>query len=468
MAKDLRSFLDDVARSKTNDIREVNREVSPLYEAPAVVQRLYKENQFPVVLFNKVRGKDIPVVYNLCADRDKFAIALQTDRNTASEEYMRRIHQRIDPVIVASGPVHEKVYLGDEVDLNMLPIITHSELDDAPYITLGVTCVRDRNQKMNLGIYRHRLIDRNHLGLYYSWGKRIQYIHSEAEERGEDLPIAIVIGMHPTFLYASIGASALAEDEYAICGGLMQEALPVVPCKTVPLEVPAFAEIVIEGKLLANQRRTEGPFGEYTDYYGQIVDAPVVEVTAITMRSDAIYNDVGMNVEHCYMTNAPRESQLLGLLRQAVPTVRQVHIPTSGTCFHAYISMKKRNEGDAKNLMMVALGMDPFLKHVVVVDDDVDVFNEREVLWAVATRFRADRDLFIVENARGNRLDPTTYTITRLARDGMVTKMGIDATVPMGLPYELPERMVIPGVDELSLDDYFGKETISTKSKSVS
>lgn len=455
MPKDLRTFLDDVRRRNQNDIWMVDREIAPEYEAPAVIQRLYKERAYPIVQFNRVRGKDMPVIYNICADREKFAISLDTTKEAASEVYMERIQQRIDPVRVAEGPVQEIVFTGDEVDLNMLPIITHSEKDDAPYITLGVTCVEDQNGKMNMGIYRHRLIDRNHLGLYYSWGKRIQYIHSAAEERDEDLPIAIVIGMHPTFLYASIGASALAEDEYAICGGLMQEPLPVVPAKTVPIDVPAYAEIVIEGKLLAHRRRTEGPFGEYTDYYGQVVDAPVVEVTAITMRRDAIYNDIGMNVEHCYMTNAPREAQLLGLLRQAVPTVKHVHIPVSGTCFHAYISMKKHNEGDAKNLMMVAMGMDPFLKHVVVVDDDIDVFNEQEVLWAIATRFRADRDLFIVEGARGNRLDPTTYTITRLARDGMVTKIGIDATVPLGLPYELPERMIIPGVDEIDLEDYF-------------
>lgn len=454
MTQSLRTYLDELRAARPDLYVEVERTVNPVFEAPAVVQRLYREGRSPVVMFRHVAGHDMPVVYNLCGGPDQLALALRSERGAAAcEEYTRRLRHPLAPARVRSGPVGESV---EKPDARRLPIVTHSELDDAPYITLGVTVCREgRDGPYNLGIYRHRLIDADHVGLYYSWGKRLQFIHAAAEERGEKLPVAIVIGMHPLMLYGSVAASAGGVgDEYEAVGGLMGEPLELVPCQSVPLEVPAQAEIVLEGHLLAGERRHEGPFGEYTGYYGQEVDAPVVELTCVTRRRDAVYPDVGMNQEHCFMNNSAREAQLLESLRKAVPSVRQLHIPVSGTCFHAYISLKKRNEGDPKNVMMVALGMDPFLKHVVVVDDDIDVYDERDVLWAIATRVRADRDGFVVTGARGNRLDPMTYNITRLNRDGMVTKIGIDATLPLGLPYELPPRMVIPGVDDIDLKAY--------------
>ena len=134
--------------------------------------------------------------------------------------------------------------------------------------------------------------------------------------------------------------------------------------------------------------------------------------------------------------------------------MRGVSLPNSGVRYVAYVALEKVNEGDAKNVILAALSLSPYLKFVVVVDPDIDIQNESDVNWAIATRVVADRDIVMIPGARGNRLDPTTYTMTRLARDGMVTKMGIDATIPMGLPYEYPDRLIVPGAEEIDIDDY--------------
>jgi 2,5-furandicarboxylate decarboxylase 1 len=239
-----------------------------------------------------------------------------------------------------------------------------------------------------------------------------------------------------------------------VAGGLLDEPVEVVKCETVDVEVPAHAEIVIEGKIIPHVRQTEGPFSEYHRYYGQVVDAPEMEVTAITHRRDAIYHNVGEYMEMVTLNSLAKEGHLLRELRKVLPTVRAVRIPLSGVMYHAYVQMEKVNEGDAKNVLMAALTRTPYLKTVFAFDPDVDIFDEDDVLWALSTRVVPDQDLLIIPGARGNRLDPTTYTITRLARDGMVTKMGIDATIPMGLPYDYPDRLEIPGVEEIRIEDY--------------
>ncbi|MBI2881902.1 MAG: UbiD family decarboxylase, partial [Candidatus Tectomicrobia bacterium] len=228
--------------------------------------------------------------------------------------------------------------------------------------------------------------------------------------------------------------------------------LELVKCETVDVEVPAHAEIVIEGRILPHARQREGPFGEYHRYYGQIVDAPEIEVTAITHRKNAIYHDVGQYIEHITVTIVPNEGHMLRELRRVLPTVKAVHIPLSGVLYHVYIQMEKVNEGDAKNVLMAALTRTPYVKGAFVFDADVDIFDENEVLWALSTRVVPDRDVFVIPGARGNRLDPMTYTITRLQRDGMVTKIGVDATVPLGYDDPFPKRARIPGVENVEVE----------------
>ncbi len=468
MGQNIRSFLAELEARYPGDLMRIEREVSPVYEVAAFVRKLDLLGKHNAVLFEKVKGFEMPVVTNLLADRRKYALALNLPEEGLSEAIADRMGEKIPPVLLEGAkaevaPVQEVVLTGEGIDLTTLPIITHSEKDDAPYITIGVTVSVDPDTgHRDLGIFRHKLLGPDRLGIYYSWGKHLQYAHNHCEEKNESLPIAIVLGAHPSLHIGAVNplADTMGEDEYAIVGGLLGEPVELVSCKTVPLEVPADAEIVIEGEILPSVRQTEGPFGEFHQYYGQIVDAPEIKVTAITHRKDALYQNVGIVVEHLYIQTPLSEGFLISELKKVVPTVRGVSLPNSGVRYVAYVSLEKVNEGDAKNVILAALSMSPYLKFVVVVDPDIDIRNESEVNWAIATRVVADRDIVMIPGARGNRLDPTTYTITRLARDGMVTKMGIDATIPMGLPYDYPERLSVPGAEDLEIDDYLAPSEV--------
>ncbi len=458
MAKDLRSFLAALQDRHPEDLVRVKRQVSRDLEAVAVVNRLERERRTPAVLFESVEGSKFPVLFNAHADRKKIALALETTEKKLLEDSVVRLNTRIPTKPVSGGPVKEVVYTGNDVDLTKLPILRHNDKDDAPYVTMAVVTSKDEaTGSRDVGIFRMRLIDKETLGLYYSWGKDIQYTHLRAESKGRPLPIAATIGMHPALYLGSQSflRSLAGEDELEAVGGMLGEPLEVVKCETSDLEVPAYGEFVIEAELLPNVRDREGPFGEFPGTYGQEVDRPVAKVKAITHRADPIWMDVAPGgLEHNLLASFIRDANLYMELKRVNPGVKAVHIPPSGTCFNAYISMEKVNEGDGKNILMVALGIEPLLKMAVVVDPDVDIYNDSDVLRAITHRVVADRDIFFVTGARACRLDPTTYNISRMDRDGMVTKIGIDATDPLWLPYTVPERIVNRLAERISLKDY--------------
>jgi UbiD family decarboxylase len=257
------------------------------------------------------------------------------------------------------------------------------------------------------------------------------------DAKGQPTPILIVIGAHPFFTFGGFWKGPINVDEYAIIGGLMGRGLEIAPALTVPLEVPAQAEIVVEGHILPNVREPEGPFAEFTGYASERSTQQVIEVTAITHRRDAIYHDItpGISDEHTLMLAVPQEARLLRTLRQHYQNVTKVAYPKSGTCrFHAYIAMKNPAPGQAKNAAAVALGDDLSLKLVIIVDDDVNVHDDGDVLWAMCTRMQADDDINIIRNAMGAILDPSN-------NNGLTAKMIIDATRPSG---RFPERHTFP------------------------
>jgi len=474
MVKDLRSFLEDLRREIPEEPVEIRKEVDPkTSEIRAVVAALEKQQKYPALLFRKVKGSKFPMITNVAADREKLAVALGVPLENLLDTYSKREANAIPPKLVKSGPVKDVILKGEEVNLFGLPLSIGDELADAPYVGAAIAVARDlATGGLNLGIYRHRLRERDELNIYYSWGKYMHYVHKAAEDQDKPLEVALVIGMHPTLYMASQThkAPGMAVDEYSAAGGLMGEALEVVKCETVDLVVPAYAEMVIEGVIPPKIRKHEGPYGEYTGYYGQVVDTPIIKVKAITHRRDAIFQDVvsGSTAETNILNMVPREANHLAELRKIVPTVKTVHIPLSGVRAHAYVSLKKVNEGDAKTVILALLGLDHWVKHVIAVDDDIDVYDDHEVLWAIATRLRADEDIFIVPGARGNRLDPMTYNYLRDARDSTVTKMGIDATIPIGIPYEFPKKVEVSLAKKINLDEYLKFEkTVKAEVKSA-
>lgn len=450
MAKDLRSFIADLEEKFPEEVARVKKPIAPRYEITALLTQLEKSKRFPLLFCENVKGSDAPVVINAQASRKLMALALECGPEELAAKFTERQNRPLPPVEVTDGPVQEAVKLGDQIDLTRVPLLTHYDVNAAPYVTAGIVVAADPDSGVrNTSYNRLMLADKRELRIFMAVGRHLWTLHNKMERRGEPLPVAVVIGVHPLF---SLGAQAFTpstEDEYAVIGGMMNEPLRVTRAKTVPILVPADAEMVIEGKILPGVRREEGPFGEFTGHAVSKDERQVIEVTAITHRRNYIFQDVHAGyTEHKLMGAVPREAALIKAVRQTVPTVKNVCMPVSGNCrFHAYISIAKRTPGQAKNAICAAFAADMLLKHVIIVDEDIDVFDEEQVLWAVSNRFQADRGLVVIPNAQGSELDPSANP------GGVNAKMGLDATKPLtGFPPELrvPEEVM----NRIRLEDF--------------
>lgn len=442
MPKDLRSFVAELEARFPDEIARVTKPIGPRYEITALLTRLEKAKRFPLLFCENVEGCEAPVLINAQASRKLMALALGCGPEDLAKTFSERQGRPLAPVQVEDAPVHEVVKTGAEIDLAKVPLLTHYDVNAAPYITAGIVVAADPDTgARNTSYNRLMMAGKRELRIFMAIGRHLWTLHNKLERRNEALPIAIVVGVHPLF---SLGAQAFtpsSEDEYAVIGGMMGEALRVAQARTVPLLVPADAEMVIEGRILPHVRREEGPFGEFTGHAVSKDERQVIEVTAVTHRQNYIFQDVHAGyTEHKLMGAVPREAALLKAVRLSVPTVKSVCMPVSGNCrFHAYISIAKRAPGQAKNAVCAAFASDMLLKHVVIVDDDIDVFDEEQVLWAVSNRFQADRGLVVIANAQGSELDPSA------GPGGVNAKMGLDATKPLtGFAPELrvPEEVM--------------------------
>jgi len=426
----LRSFLEQLDAKAPDQVWRVRDEVDRDYDVAAIISELERRGEYPVLWFDRVRGSRFPLVTNLFADRRRYAMALGVAPEALAEEWGVRGERRIAPVLRSTGPVHDVVVKGAEVDLAALPVLRHFAEDAGPYITNGIVIARDPDTGVrNASFHRMQVRGRNRIGTSLHSRRHLWDYQRRADERGEPLPVAVVVGAHPLFHFGSgLWKGPIDVDEYDVAGGFLGDALEIVPGLTVPVESPAHAEFVLEGRILPGVREPEGPFAEFTGYASERSTQHVLEVTAILHRRDALYQDIagGISAEHTSLLAVPAEARLLKVLRGHSPGVKAVSYPRSGTCrLHAYVSMKVSAEGQPMNIAMAALGEDLGLKLVVIVDDDVDVHDEREVLWAVATRMQADRDLLMIPNAMGAILDPSS-------RAGTTAKLVVDATRPLG------------------------------------
>ncbi len=461
MTKSLRSFLEEVRQKAPDNLVTIKKEVDPKFELTGVLRKMQEKGMYPITLFENVKGTDIPVVVNIQANRESIALALETTSDRLTIEYGNRQDNLIDPVLVdeADAPVKQMKMIGDEVDLSKFPNITHCELDGGPYISSGLSIMKDpKTGVSNMGIYRHQIKSPTKLGIdigEYAHGAQIARA-AEAENRVQEC--AIVIGHHPLLVLASQYRGPMEISELQVAGGLLGEPLRLVKCETIDLEVPADAEIVIEGEILPGVREHEGPFGEYTWYMGGSGPSRVFNIKAITYRKDAIYQDLfSAHPEHNLTGLVGREAMIFKKVKASIPTLKAISLPFSGTCRHTvYVSIKKEFDGLGRNAALAALAADPFMKLCIVVDEDIDIHNESEVMWAVATRTQPARDVIIIPEAYVCELDPSAYSIEgRHTRGYMNDKWIIDATKPFGLPFQ--ERAEVP--DEvwrnINLDDYF-------------
>jgi 2,5-furandicarboxylate decarboxylase 1 len=437
---DLRDWLRQLVGA--GRLAVAHRGVSLIDELAAIAKKLENER---AVLFPEPRHHKIPVIANLFADRTWIADALGVPADKLLSAFQNAVRHPLPWVEVAAAPVQE-VFL-EKVDLlKQLPIPKHNEHDSGPYITAALLIARNpKTGIQNVSIHRCQVSGPDRIGVLLLPRHTLHYFRM-AEEAGEALEIALVIGVHPACILASQAIAALDSDEMEIAGALLGRPIEMVKCRTNRVRVPAHAEIVIEGRILPKVREPEGPFGEFPQYYGPRADREVIQVDAIAHRKNPIFHTItGGGVEHLLLGGIPREATLLDYLQRSFPSVRDVRLTRGGTCrYHLAVKIDKKSQGEAKNVIMGAFGGHYDIKQVVVVDMDVNIDDEREIEWAVATRFQADRDLVVVAGAQGSKLDPSSD-------NGISAKMGIDATKPLSTDAMAFKRIQVKGVEKVDL-----------------
>jgi UbiD family decarboxylase len=425
--QDLRSFLELL--DERGELARIKTAVSPNQEIGAICLRNLRNNG-PGLVFERAGDSDIPMAVDLLASRRRYALALGVEPDQLAAEWNRRTKILIPPVIVENGPCQQHVWVGDQVDLTRLPVPTWNEGDGGPYLTLSCHISKDpETQERNVGVYRNQIHDRSTLGilvepyghLRYQWGKRPK----------QPFPVAIVLGADPVVPMAAVAPVPYGRDELAVAGALRGKPLELVPCVSVPLEVPALAEIVIEGEILFDDLRDEGPFGEFTGYYGgHRAPRPVIRVKAITCRDRPILHAVYEGQPpsgSAIIVAVPREAELMRQI--SLPGIKRAHMTRGGGgALHAVVSVDKPYEGFGKYVGLAVLGTTAGrgIKQVIIVDDDVDPADPTQVEWAVATRVQPHRDIEILSELPGIILDPSLPRGD--GRPPLTSKMIIDAT----------------------------------------
>jgi 2,5-furandicarboxylate decarboxylase 1 len=442
--RDLRSYL--VYLDQRGELATIDKSVDPRYEISAYV-RASSDVAGPAFVFNDVKDSDMRVAGGLFCSTSKVLHALEVNEHVeAVHRFMRAIENPVEPVIVDDGPCQEIVLTGDDVDLTMLPIPTYTEQDPGPFITVAVEITKDADTgTYNAGIYRMQLFGQNEMTLAASPYSDFSAMYHRAEAANRRFECAVALGVDPIIQLASQARVPYGFDELGVAGALHGSGVEVVACKTVDLRVPAATEIVLEGYFEPHLRRAEGPFGEFTGYIGPGGQEPVFTCTALTMRRDPIFQAglTGVPVtENHVMKLLPMEANLLSALRQVCPDVTAVHYPPAGGAeFLAVVSMRQRYENQAKSLVLTALGSVGRPKMVVVVDDDIDIYDPTKVWWAILTRAQPSDDYLIVPKAAGGQLDPSAPSHFQSSL------LGIDATRPFG--GDFAEVCRVPGVEDV-------------------
>lgn len=441
----LRDFMSELEQ-EAKELITIRKELSTKYEIAAVIKKFDSGNG-PALLFKKIKQKNGFIVANICGTRKRICKALRTAIDKLHEKILNAIKNPKKPKLT-EFPFSK--LNKDLPNINNLPILTHYEKDPGPYITAGIVFAKDpKTGTQNASIHRMLVIDKKHLAIRVVPRHLYKIITAYWKEK-KDVPVAITIGTHPAILIAASSPAPYGVDELHVANTLLRGALKTAICPYTGLEVPAGAEIIIEGKILYGKEVDEGPFVDLTGTYDVVRKQPVIKIEKMYYNQDDFIYQVILPAgsEHKLLMGLPREAQIWATVKSIVPDVRGVHL-TLGGCgwLHAVISIKKQTDGDAKNVILAAFAAHPSLKHVVVVDEDINPYDMGEVEWAIATRFNASRDLVIIQNVRGSSLDPSADQITLLT-----TKMGIDATRPFAKPKEKFERAKIPLEEKIDIN----------------
>ena len=441
---------DQIARlEEQGELLRIRREVDARHVSGLLAQARQ------ALLFERVRGFDLPLVGGLAATRRRLALSLGASEEDAARRFQQAVERPIPPELVSSGPVQEVKLLGDAVDLTRLPIPFLSEKDGAPYISSGIVIARDPEYGSNAGCYRLMYRTPRQTGIDLVSPTDLRSFYQRRLARNEPLEIAVVIGAHAAEHVAASYRAPAGLDELALAGGLHGAPVPLVRCQTVDLAVPADAEIVLEGEIPPiGWTADEGPFGDVTYLQCDLRWNPVFNVKAITMRRDAIFHATTMPLENIWLAALAVEASARQALKVAGIDVRGITGTPGGLGFWKLIAAIRKREGEGKNAVMALLPLS-YVKWVVVTDDDINIHDPDEVDWAITMRVQADRDVIVVPDARGKHLDPSVRA-WELPRGQLPTtaKLGIDATIPEGIPPSMYERLRPAFREQVQLEDY--------------
>ncbi len=464
MNKDLRTFLGEARQMGSDFFVSISRPVDTLFEPCIIQQKLLAQGKAPVIRCENMNGSDLPLVTNLMGSYSLLGLALGVDPDESKSTILTRFTERGEnplptkTVTREEAPVKQVVITGDDIDISKMPIVHHAEEDSGKYITVGTLVVRDPDTGIiNAGIYRHEVQGKDKIGCMFNPAHHLGYIYRRHQELNKPMEAALFIGHHPATVLGSQLRGSIDGDEYEFMGGLMDEPLEVIDGETIDLPVPACAEIVIEGILDPSNETNDGPFAEYTGYYGPAKDPiGLMQITAITMRSDAIYHDLDpAHPEHNLAGVLTFETIVFDSVKKLVPSVTAVHLPASGThTFTAFIQIKKGFPGEGMSAGLAAIAATSEIKMAVVVNDDIDIYNEADVWWAVSTIFEADSGLAVIPCAVGSHLNPSAYGEVRSEKGPMNSKMIIDATRPATLPFATRIRPHKETWDRIRLEEY--------------
>jgi len=429
----LRSFLGEMHRK--HQILEIKDEVSPRFDVSAFMKEF---DGGPILYFDNVKGRETKIVAGVCGTRQRLCLALGVNPDTLYQGLMNAWRAPTSPKKVKGGPVNEVV---ERARLSKLPILTHFERDAGPYITSAIVSARSTDKKIeNVSIHRLQVLDDRHLAIRLV-PRHLFKLWQMAKEEKENVDVAISIGVHPAVMLAAASPVPFGVSEFGVANTLLNDKLHLIKCENVDSFVPAEAEIVLEGRILIDKEVVEGPLVDITGTYDVQRKQPIIELVSMMHRRDFIYQALlPSGAEHKLLMGLPHEAMIWEDVSKVVPSAKAVNLSIGGCGWlHAIISIDKLVDGDAKNALTAALGAHPSLKHAVVVDTDIDVFDPNMVEWAIATRFQANEDMLLIPNARGSTLDPSADQET-----GHTTKVGIDATRPSAKPREKFELAKIP------------------------
>jgi 2,5-furandicarboxylate decarboxylase 1 len=453
------SFRDYVNLLRKHDeLLEITRPVD-LRDVAALVEQSEK-----ALMFKNVKGYSMPVVSGLLQSRKRIALGMGVPYDQIAEKLANAMSKPIKPKRVANAPVKDVILTGKKVDLYQLPVPVFSVMDGGPMITGGVVIAEDPDHGMNAGMYRLMLKEKNLTGIDIVTPNNLRRFAERALEKRKPLPISISIGTHPYECVASTFKANLGVNELTFAGGLRNEPLRLADGETVPVPCIADAEIVLEGEIPPEGWvHPEGPFCEFNRLMGGLHMNPRVRIKAIMHREDAMYYALQMPWENIWMSAPIYEAAARRVLFEAGVQARAINVTPGGCCHWHIIASIRKAPGDGKNAIMALLSIAD-IKHVTIVDDDIDVFDDTDVEWAVATRVQADRDVVIISNARSKPLDPS-LPLPVQGKIPTTAKMGIDATIPENIPAERYKRIVYFNQGKVQLKDFVGVASAEVSKK---